>query len=128
MIWYIAFGSAVGGVLRYLLGGLIQRATSGTFPLGTLVINITGSFLLGLLYRYSADSAAITPEVRAMLTIGLCGGYTTFSTFSYETVRLLEDGEIGRAVVYIGLSVVIAVAATMLGVVAGRELLALRRA
>ncbi len=88
MIWYIAFGSALGGALRYLLGGLIQRATPGTFPLGTLVINITGSFLLGLLFRYSSESAAITPEVRAMLTIGLCGGYTTFSTFSYETVRL----------------------------------------
>lgn len=128
MIWYIAFGSAIGGVLRYLLGGLIQRATPGTFPIGTLVINITGSFLLGLLYRYSADSAGITPEIRAMLTIGVCGGYTTFSTFSYETVRLLEDGEIGRALVYVGLSVIIAVAATMLGIVAGRELLALRRA
>lgn len=128
MIWYIALGSALGGVLRYLLGGLIQRATSGTFPIGTLVINITGSFLLGLLYRYSTDSAAITPEVRAMLTIGLCGGYTTFSTFSYETVRLLEDGEIGRALAYIGLSVVFAVAATMLGIVAGRELLTIRRA
>jgi CrcB protein len=128
MIWYIALGSALGGVLRYFLGGLIQRATPGTFPIGTLVINITGSFLLGLLYRYSADSAAITPEVRAMLTIGLCGGYTTFSTFSYETVRLLEDGEIGRAMAYIGLSVIISVAATMLGIVAGRELLALRRA
>ncbi len=128
MIWYIALGSALGGVLRYLLGGFVQRATSGTFPIGTLVINITGSFLLGLLYRYSADSAAITPEVRAMLTIGLCGGYTTFSTFSYETVRLLEDGEFGRALAYIGLSVVISVAATMLGIVAGRELLALRRA
>lgn len=128
MIWYIALGSALGGVLRYLLGGFVQRATSGTFPIGTLIINITGSFLLGLLYRYSADSAAITPEVRAMLTIGLCGGYTTFSTFSYETVRLLEDGEFGRALAYIGLSVVISVAATMLGIVAGRELLALRRA
>ncbi len=128
MIWYIAFGSALGGVLRYLLGGLIQRTTAGTFPIGTLVINITGSFLLGLLYRYSADSAAITPEIRAMLTIGVCGGYTTFSTFSYETVRLLEDGEIGRALAYVGLSVIIAVAATMLGIVAGRELLALRRA
>ncbi len=128
MIWYIAIGSALGGVLRYLVGGLIQRATPGTFPIGTLVINITGSFLLGLLYRYSADSAAITPEIRAMLTIGLCGGYTTFSTFSYETVRLLEDGEIGRALAYIGLSVGISVAATMLGIMAGRELLALRRA
>jgi CrcB protein len=128
MIWYIALGSALGGVLRYLLGGVIQRAAAGTFPVGTLVINVTGSFLLGVLYRYAADSAAITPEVRAMLTIGFCGGYTTFSTFSYETVRLLEDGEIARAATYIGLSLALSVGAAFLGIAAGRELLALRRA
>ena len=128
MIWYIAIGSALGGVQRYSLGGVIQRAAAGTFPVGTLVINVTGSFLLGLLYRYAADSAAITPELRAMLTIGFCGGYTTFSTFSYETVRLLEDGEIGRAAAYIGLSLALSVGAAFLGLAAGRELLALRRA
>jgi CrcB protein len=128
MLWYIALGSALGGVTRYLLGGLIQRTTEGTFPIGTLVVNVTGSFLLGLLYRYAADSAAITPEIRAMLTIGICGGYTTFSTFSYETVRLLEDGEITRALSYVGLSVVLSVGGAMLGIAAGRELLALRRA
>jgi len=128
MLWYIALGSALGGVARYLLGGLIQRTTQGTFPIGTLVVNVTGSFLLGLLYRYAADSAAITPEIRAMLTIGICGGYTTFSTFSYETVRLLEDGEITRALSYVGLSVMLSVGGAMLGIAAGRELLALRRA
>lgn len=128
MLWYIALGSALGGVARYLLGGLIQRATEGTFPLGTLVINVTGSFLLGLLYRYAAESAAVTPEVRAMLTIGICGGYTTFSTFSYETVRLLEDGEYTRALAYVGLSVVLSVGGAILGIAVGRELLALRRA
>jgi CrcB protein len=128
MLWYVALGSAMGGVARYLLGGLFQRTTEGTFPIGTLVVNVTGSFLLGLLYRYATDSAAITPEIRAMLTIGICGGYTTFSTFSYETVRLLEDGEITRALSYVGLSVVLSVGGAMLGIAAGRELLALRRA
>jgi CrcB protein len=127
VLLYIALGSAVGGVSRYLLGGLIQRLTGGTFPLGTLVINVTGSFLVGLLYRYAADSAAITPEIRAMLTIGLCGGYTTFSSFSYETVRLIEDGEAGRALAYVGLSVLLSVGGTMLGIAAGRELVGLRR-
>lgn len=127
MIWYIALGSAIGGMLRYLLGGWIQRAAGGTFPIGTLVINISGSFLLGLIYRYATESAAATPEVRAFLTIGICGGYTTFSTFSYETVRLLEDGELGRALGYVALSVLLSIAAALLGVVAGRELLALRR-
>ena len=127
MIWYIAIGSALGGVTRYLLGGLIQRLTGGTFPTGTLLINVTGSFLLGLFYRYASDSAAITPEIRAMLTIGFCGGYTTFSTFSYETVRMLEDGETGRALAYIGLSVGVSLAAVAVGVLAGRELLTIRR-
>jgi len=127
VLLYIALGSAVGGVFRYLLGGLIQRLAGGTFPLGTLVINVTGSFLVGLLYRYAADSAAITPEIRAMLTIGLCGGYTTFSSFSYETVRLIEDGEAGRALTYVGLSVLLSVGGTMLGIAAGRELVGLRR-
>lgn len=124
---YIAVGSAAGGVLRYLLGGVIQRAAGGTFPVGTLLVNLTGSCLLGFLYRYSADSAAITPEIRALLTIGLCGGYTTFSSFSYEAIRLLEDGQPGRALLYIGSSVGLCLAGTALGIIAGRELLALRR-
>jgi CrcB protein len=127
MIWYIAIGSALGGVARYLFGGLIQRLTGGTFPTGTLLVNVTGSFLLGLIFRYAAESAAITPEVRAFLTIGICGGYTTFSSFSYETARLLEDGETVRALSYVLLSVVLSVGATFLGLAAGRELLAIRR-
>jgi CrcB protein len=127
MLWYIALGSAIGGVGRYLLGGVIHRLSGGTFPIGTLIINITGSFLLGLIYRYSADSAAITPEVRAMLTIGVCGGYTTFSSFSYESVRLIEDGQAGRALAYVLLSVGLCLCGTFLGIVAGRELVGLRR-
>ncbi|MDH4130621.1 MAG: fluoride efflux transporter CrcB [Gemmatimonadota bacterium] len=127
MIWAVALGSAFGGVARYLLGGLVQQASRGSFPVGTLVINVSGSFLLGLFYRYAADSAAITPEVRAFLTIGFCGGYTTFSTFSYETVRLIEDGEGGRALLYAGLSLLLSIGGMLLGLAAGRELLVLRR-
>ena len=127
MIWFVALGSGLGGVARYLLGGLVQQASRGSFPVGTLVINVSGSFLLGLLYRYAADSAAITPEVRTFLTIGFCGGYTTFSTFSYETVRLIEDGEGGRALLYVALSLLLSIGAMFMGLAAGRELLVLRR-
>ncbi|HTS88201.1 MAG TPA: fluoride efflux transporter CrcB [Gemmatimonadales bacterium] len=127
MIWYIALGSAIGGVSRYLFGGFIQRLTGGTFPTGTFLINVVGSFLLGLFYRYASESIAVTPEVRAFLTIGFCGGFTTFSSFSYETVRLLEDGETARALAYVGLSVGISLVAAVLGIAAGRELLVLRR-
>jgi CrcB protein len=127
MIWFVALGSALGGMARYLIGGLVQQASRGSFPLGTLVVNVSGSFLLGLLYRYSVESAAITPEVRTFLTIGLCGGYTTFSTFSYETVRLIEDGESGRAMLYVALSLLLSIGGMFLGLAAGRELLVLRR-
>jgi CrcB protein len=127
MIWYVALGSAAGGVLRYLLGGWIQQKAGGTFPLQTLLINISGSFLLGLLQRYALESAAISPEIRTLLTIGFCAGYTTFSTFSFETVRMLENGDWLRAGWYVGLSVALCVAAAALGITAARELLALRQ-
>jgi fluoride exporter len=126
MLWYIAAGSAIGGVGRYLLGGAIQRATNGTFPVGTLWINLTGSFLLGLILRYGVDSPTLTPEVRAFLTVGLCGGYTTFSTFSYETVALIQDSEWARAGLYIALSLGLSLLATWLGIVVAREVVLVR--
>ena len=126
MLWYIAVGSAIGGASRYLVGGLVQRLTGGTFPTGTLLINISGSFLLGAILRYGVDTPTLTPELRALLTVGFCGGYTTFSTFSYETVALLEDGEWSRAGVYVALSVGLSLLATFLGFVAARELIAVQ--
>ena len=126
MLWYIAAGSALGGVSRYLVGGMVQRILDTTFPAGTLLVNLTGSFLLGLFLRYALDTPTFTPELRAFLTIGFCGGYTTFSTFSYETVALLEDGEWTRAGLYAALSVLLALAATILGFMAARGVIALR--
>ena len=127
MIWYVAFGSAVGGVARYLLGGWIQQRAGTTFPVQTLFINITGSFLLGFVQHYALSTTAISPEMRAMLTMGFCAGYTTFSTFSFETARLLEDGDWRRAALYITLSVTLTVLAAVLGIVAARELIALKQ-
>ena len=126
MLWYIAVGSAIGGVSRFLFGGAVQRLAGSTFPIGTLVVNITGSFLLGAILRYGIDTPSLSPELRAMLTIGFCGGYTTFSTFSYETIALMEDGEWTRAAAYLTLSVLLSLAATFLGLVAARELVAVR--
>ncbi len=126
MLWYIAAGSALGGASRYLLGGLVQRAGDTGFPLGTLVVNITGSFLLGLFLRYAVDTPTITPEWRAFLTVGFCGGYTTFSTFSYETVALMEDGEWTRAGFYVGLSLFVALVATLLGFAVARGVISWR--
>jgi len=127
MIWYVALGSAIGGVARYLVGGWVQQRSGTTFPVQTLLINVSGSFLLGLVQRYALETTALSPEVRTMLTIGVLGGYTTFSTFSYETLRLVEDGDWRRASAYILFSVVLSIAAALIGVAAARELLALRR-
>jgi CrcB protein len=126
MLWYIAAGSAIGGVSRYLLGGLIQRLAGGPFPLGTLVINVTGSLLIGFLLRYSLDTGAVSPEVRALMTIGFCGGYTTFSTFSWETVALVEGGDWGRAALYVSASVLLSLLGTVAGLALAREVLNLR--
>jgi fluoride exporter len=126
MLLYVALGSAIGGVSRYLLGGLVQRMLDTTFPAGTLVVNVTGSFLLGAIIRYALETPSLTPEVRAFLTIGFCGGYTTFSTFSYETMALLKDGEWARAGVYITASVILSLIATFTGFALARQVIVWR--
>ena len=127
VFWAVAIGAALGGVSRHYLSVFVQQRAGADFPAGTLVINVTGSFLLGLVMRYALQTDAISPEARSFLATGFCGGYTTFSTFSYETVRLLEDGEYGRAGLYVGASVVVALVATLLGFAAAQKLLALRQ-
>jgi CrcB protein len=126
MLFYVAAGSAIGGVARYLIGGMVQRLFDTTFPSGTLLINISGSLLLGAIIRYATETSTLTPELRAFLTIGLCGGYTTFSSFSYETVALLEDGEWTRAGLYVLASVTLSLLATLLGFALAREVIGWR--
>jgi fluoride exporter len=126
MLLYVAVGSAIGGASRYLLGGLVQRLLDTTFPAGTLLINISGSFLLGAILRYAIETPTLSPEVRAFLTIGFCGGYTTFSTFSYETVAMIEDGEWTRAGLYVGASVLLSLLGVFLGFAVAREAIVLR--
>jgi len=124
--WYVALGSAVGGVARFGLATAIQQRIGPNFPAGTLVVNITGSFLLGVLLRYALATDAISPDVRALLTTGFCGGYTTFSTFTYDTLLLIEEGGNARATLYVVLSVVLSLVGAWLGIATARELLALR--
>ena len=126
IFWSVAVGGAVGCLSRYYLAQFIQQRAGTDFPAGTLVINITGSFLLGFLMRYALQSGAISAETRAMLTTGFCGGYTTFSTFSYETALLISDGEYARAALYVGASVGVALVGTFLGFAAAHSLLAFR--
>ena len=126
MIWYVAFGSAVGGVARFVVGELLQRRSGVAWPVGTLAVNITGSFLLGMILRYSLVSGALSDEIRVMLTVGFCGGYTTFSTFTLETLLLLEEGQFGRAGMYVFASVFASLVAIWLGSTAARELVTAR--
>ena len=124
--WAVAIGAALGGVARYYLASAIQHRVGATFPWGTLVINVSGSLLLGVLMRYALATPSVSAELRAFLTTGFCGGYTTFSTYSYETAALLEDGQYGRAGTYALASMVLALVATFAGFVLAREVIALR--
>jgi len=89
----VALGSGMGGFLRYVISDLVYKYTSSLFPYGTLTVNIIGSFLLGFILFYLDAVKLISSEMRLFLTVGLCGGLTTFSTFSYETVKLIQNSE-----------------------------------
>jgi len=117
----VAVGGAAGSVMRYVLGGLIQRVGTG-LPWGTLGVNVTGSFLLGILMQVLV-ARAVAPELRLLLTIGFCGGYTTFSTFAYESALLIQDGRLARAATYVVLSATLTIAAMLSGLAAGRLVL-----
>jgi CrcB protein len=121
-ILYIALGGAAGTIARYGLQGWIQPR-GGTFPLGTLVVNLAGSFALGFIVRYATGSTVMSPEMRGGLTIGLCGGFTTMSSFAYETTALLGGGDYGRAALYLGATIAGSLAAIMLGAAAANKLL-----
>jgi len=110
---FVAFGGALGSVARYLLTLLPLRGRSG-FPINTLLVNIVGAFVLGLLSAIAVKQADFNPELRLFLTVGLCGGFTTFSTFSQETVTLFEQGKGGLGVLYLSLSLSLGLLAVFL--------------
>ncbi|MEO5588278.1 MAG: fluoride efflux transporter CrcB [Gemmatimonadaceae bacterium] len=119
MLIWIALGGAVGTVFRYLLGGAAQRMSGFQFPVGTLAVNVTGCFVIGVLSQHYLNTQA-HPQMRAALITGLCGGFTTFSAFSLETVGLFEGGEYVKAATYVLLSVTLSIAATIAGIAAAR--------
>jgi len=119
ILLYIAVGGALGSLGRYLLGMSLQRP--GEFPTGTLVVNVLGSFLVGFIVRFAIETTQVTPELRAFLVIGFCGGFTTFSTFAWEVLALAEQGSWGRSLLYLGLSLVLALAGCVAGMSAARQ-------
>lgn len=114
-LFAVFVGGGVGSVLRYSVQMLMhQKITAYNFPLATLSVNILGSFMIGLFYALSARFN-LSAEVRLLLTAGLCGGFTTFSTFSNDTLELLRQGSVLAAVLYILVSVIIGVGACFAG-------------
>ncbi|MCL6494990.1 MAG: fluoride efflux transporter CrcB [Ignavibacterium sp.] len=112
--FYVMAGAALGGLLRYVVADLVQRNAKIIFPLGTLSVNVVGSFLLGFIIFFLGEREIISAEMRLFLTVGICGGFTTFSTFSYETLALLQESEFLYASVNIVLNVVISLIAIYL--------------
>jgi CrcB protein len=121
-LFWICLGGAAGSGARYLLSGWVLGVTGSTFPYGTLAVNLLGSFLLGALMQIGLTTEWMSPAVRLGLTTGVMGGFTTYSTFSYETTRLLQDGAWGSAALNVGGTVLGCLVASVLGLSAGKLL------
>lgn len=118
----IAFFGALGCLARYLLSGWVYALAGKGFPYGTLAVNVAGAFLIGLIMEFGLRTTLIPQELRVGLTIGFLGGLTTFSTFSYETFRLLEEGEFVTATVNVIASVLVCLVCTWAGIMTARHL------
>jgi fluoride exporter len=118
----VALAGALGALARYGLDGFISRRAPGAFPWGTFAINVSGSLLLGLLFTLFTERLTVDAWVRSGLTIGFLGAYTTFSTLSLETYRLLEDRSVGLALANAAGSLAAGLIAVYAGVVMGRAL------
>jgi CrcB protein len=116
----LALAGALGALARYWLDGVVSRRTGGGFPWGTFVVNVTGSFLLGLLFTLLTERYRVDAWVRSGLTIGFLGAYTTFSTLSLETYRLLEDGALALALANAIGTLAAGLGALYVGIVLGR--------
>ncbi len=115
ILWIALFG-AVGTLARYGLQGLVQVRMGSLFPYGTLIINLTGCFLLGLIGQLTLNRMLISSDMRIAIAVGFFGGYTTFSSFGWETAKMLEEGEWLRATTYIGASVIVGLLLSVAGI------------
>ena len=120
-ILWVGLGGFLGANARYLLGGVISERWGGIFPWGTFVINITGSFILGFFLAFAQERPWVQPNFRLLFAVGFVGGYTTFSTFTYESVRLAQDGELLLAMANVIGSVLTGGVAVMAGIILGER-------
>lgn len=114
-VFLVAAGGAVGSVCRMLASRWIQTAVGNGFPWGTMAVNVLGCFLIGLISTWAAQGTGISAGMKALLTVGFCGGFTTFSTFSNESLNLLHQGHVLQCALYAGGSVAIGILAAAAG-------------
>lgn len=119
-ILWIGIGGFIGAIMRFLLSSLVQKSADTFFPIGTLSVNVLGSFLIGFLALYFEQH--ISPEYRALLITGFLGALTTFSTFSYETVLLIESSAYVKAMANIMINVIFSIGATMIGMLVYKKI------
>lgn len=120
----VFFGAGLGGVLRFILGSTVYAYTGRSFPYGTLVINLTGSFIMGFLYVYITQKFEdLTPQLTAFILVGILGGYTTFSSFSIETLRLFQDGKVLYGLINIFTSTIFGVLLAYLGFIMAKKII-----
>ena len=122
----VGLGGAIGSVLRYLTSVLAAHWLGEQFPYGTLIVNLVGSFAIGLVHQLASDTLLIPDNLRLFLTTGIMGGLTTYSAFSYETARFMETGAWTQAWINITITTTVAIGLCLLGMAAGRHLLGLR--
>ena len=121
-LFFIGAGSFAGGIARYLLSRLIQSHAASGFPWGTLAVNGAGCLAIGLLYGLFERGNLLNAELRLFLTVGFCGGFTTFSTFSSDVVRMLKSGDYTAAGLCVALNFAVCVCCILLGTALGRLL------
>ncbi len=120
-ILLVAVGGAIGATARYLIGGWIQGWVGSSFPWGTLVINVSGSLIIGLVLGL-VDRGALSSQARLLLAVGVLGGYTTFSTFSYEGLQMVQSGDYGSLLVYEATHLGLGLLAANLGLIMARAI------
>lgn len=123
-ILIVGLGGFVGTICRYLISRLFIFFDLLSFPFATLSVNILGSFLIGFLIEIFSDSNNIQYKLMLFLTVGFCGGFTTFSTFSFDNLQLIRDGEISSAVLNISLSLILGVFAVLVGYFLAKKIVA----
>lgn len=119
---YIGIFGGLGCIARFLASGWTYQLVGRSLPYGTMLVNVVGSFLLGFLMTFGIRSTLLPPELRIGISVGFMGGFTTFSTFSYETIKLLEEGSLWQAGANIVLNILLCLFFALLGILLARQL------